>query len=101
MRNKSFYHSVKTGQLDRRKRAGNIGLQFESKGHMSNVTLDFTINLPILGGGMVFLITVGHQLGKIAQKLEYFTDWHNVTSEKVDKLSGRVSRIEGHLDLDK
>ena len=68
---------------------------------MSGIAFDFTVNLPMLGGGSVFLVTIGHQLGKIATKLDYLSSWHEQTSDNVKDLNGRVSHIEGHLGIDK
>ena len=68
---------------------------------MHGVALDFTINLPMICGGAVFLVTIGHQLGKIATRLEYLGAWHERAGEKITDIDGRVSHIEGHLGLDK
>ena len=68
---------------------------------MPHLALDFTVNLPMIGGGVIFLLTIGHQLGKIAQRLEYLGTWHDKASLRLENLDGRVAHIEGHLRLDK
>ena len=64
---------------------------------MPHLFLDLSVNLPMIGGGAIFLLTVAHQLGKIAQRLEYLGQWHDKAGEKIENLDGRVAHIDATL----
>lgn len=60
---------------------------------MSGIALDFTIDVPMLVGGAVFLFTVGQKLGNITNELKRI----GKIADELPDLESRVSRIEGQL----
>ena len=68
---------------------------------MHGVTMDWTVNIPMIAGGAIFLVTIGRQLGAIASRLEYLGQWHDKATDTIADIDGRVSHIEGHLGLPK